>query len=84
MDTAKGGKRMHVEVYAVLHGLRFCEHRGERQFGICKDSLNFLTALQNPGAMDPLLQQIVALLHVMRYKTSVHLLLSLVFESCRY
>ena len=47
----------------MWQAVRFCEHRGDRKFVICTDSLRFLTALDNPGTVDPLLQQVMALCH---------------------
>lgn len=52
-----------TELYAVWQAFRFCENRAERKFDIFTDSVNFVTALDNTGTVNPLLQQIMAPCH---------------------
>ena len=43
--------------------LRFSYHRGERKFFVCTNSLNFLSALDNPGRVETLSQLIMVFFH---------------------
>ena len=54
------------EPCGMWHTLHFCEHQGERNSIIHTGSLSFLTALNNLGTVDLLLQQVMAICHALQ------------------
>lgn len=52
-----------AELYAIWQALLYCEHSDSGEFLICTDSLSAIQAIKNPFTWDPMVQQVLALVH---------------------